>query len=172
MEQIIDFFNHPFFIIIGGITTLIAIVSFVYGVYIILSGVIPVWIRLGKGLSNKKIALYAENEYESLKSLLIDSGLFKAKNIEKISRDSMAKGERHSMMLVNFPEFSDKIPEILQYKKDSDSLIVYAPQTGGRLEPNLMNQINDNRNSIVVNFRGRLLNDIVTSIITTTYEKR
>lgn len=172
MEQIIYFFNHPFFIIIGGLTTLIAIISFVYGVCIIISGVIPVWIRLGKGLSNKKIALYAENDYESLKSLLIDSGLFKAKNIEKISHDSMGKGERHSMMLVNYPEFLDEIPEILKYKKDSDSLIVYAPQTGGRLEPELMHQINNNRNSIVVNFRGRLLNDIVISIITTTYEKR
>ena len=171
--EIIEFFNHPFFIIVGGISTLIAVLAFVYSMYIIFAGLIPVWIRLGKGLSNKKIAVYADSEFDNLKDLLLDSGLFKQKNIERISASSLKKGERHTMMLVNYIEFSTKISEILKYKKDSDALIIYAPQKDGRIDQHLMDEINENRNSIVVNFRGRLLNDIIVSMITTsTYEKR
>ncbi|ABQ04865.1 hypothetical protein [Flavobacterium johnsoniae] len=173
MEKITAFFDHPFFIIVGGISTLIAILAFLYSTYIIFTGIIPIWIRLGKGLSNKKIAIYAEQEFDNLKDLLLDSGLFKEKNIERISINAMKKGERHTMMLVNYIEFSDRIPEILKCKKDSDSLIIYAPQKDGRIEQQVMDEINENRNSIVVNFRGRLLNDIITSMITTSsYEKR
>lgn len=171
MEEILNFFNHPFFVIVGGISTAIAVVIFFYGIYSIFRGIVPVWIRLGKSLHNRKIAIYAENDFESLKSLLSDSGIFKTKNITQITKDSIAKGEKFTMMLVNYPEFNDVIKSILKHKRDSDSLIVYAPQSEGRIEQKLMDKINENRNSIVVNFRGRLLNDIVTSMITTTYEK-
>jgi len=58
-------------------------------------------------------------------------------------------------------------------KKDSTPLIVYAPQNEGRIEPQeVIDEINQHRNSVIVNFRGRLLNDILTSMITTSYEKR
>lgn len=172
MNEIIDFFNHPFFVIVGGISTVIAIVTFIYTIYIVLNGIIPVWIRLGKGLSNRKIAVYAENDFNNFKSMLLDSGIFKEKNIEQITNESLAKGETHTMMLVSYMDFKDKIEKILSYKKDSDSLIIYAPQSGERIELDLMNRINENRNSIVVNMKGRLLNDILTSMITTIYEKR
>ncbi|MCX8485819.1 MAG: hypothetical protein ORN53_01315 [Crocinitomicaceae bacterium] len=172
MNEIVDFFNHPFFIVFGGISTVIAIVTFIYSIYLILNGIIPVWIRLGKGLSNRKIAVYAENDFVNFKSMLLDSGIFKEKNIEQITNQSMAKGETHTMMLINYMDFNDKIEDIMRYKKDSDSLIIYAPQSGERIEVDLMNKINENRNSIVVNMRGRLLNDILISMITTIYEKR
>jgi len=172
MEQILDFFNHPIFAIVGGLSTLIAICLFFYGIYGVFRGFLPVGIRLGKSLYNRKIAIYAESDFESLKSLMLDSGIFKTKNIIQIPKDSIDKGEKYTMMLVNYPEFSDEIKSILKYKNDGDSLIVYAPQSAGRIEQKLMDKINKKRNAIVVNFRGRLLNDIVTSMITTTYEKK
>ena len=171
MEKLIEFFNHPFFVIVGGVSTVVAILGFAYVAYTIVSGVLPVWVRLGKGLSNKKIAVYAEGEFDNLKDLLIDSGLFKEKNIEKVSSASLSKGERHTMMLVNYNEFENKIGDILNFKKDSDALIVYV-SNGVRVPQNIMDEINNHRNSIVVTFRGRLLNDIVTSLITTAYEKK
>ncbi|MBJ2126305.1 hypothetical protein [Flavobacterium sp. IB48] len=171
MNELINFFNHPFFVIVGGISTVVAIVGFGYGILTIIRGVLPVWIRLGKGLSNKKIAVYAESEFDDFKNLLIDSGLFKEKNIEKITKSSLSKGETHTMMLVNFNEFADRIEDILRFKKDSDALIVYV-SNGVRVPQNTMDGINNHRNSIVVTFRGRLLNDIVTSLITTAYEKK
>jgi hypothetical protein len=171
MNEVIEFFNHPFFAIVGGISTVVAIFGFGYTIYTVISGVLPVWIRLGRGLSNKKIAVYAENEYDNFKDLLVDSGLFKEKNIEKITSNFLSKGERHTMMLVNYNEFTDKIGDILNFKKDSDALIVYVSNRV-TVPPNIVNDINNHRNSILVTFRGRLLNDIVTSLITTAYEKK
>jgi hypothetical protein len=171
MNELIEFFNHPFFAIVGGVSTVVAIFGFGYTIYTIISGVMPVWIRLGRGLSNKKIAVYAESEFDNFKDLLVDSGLFKEKNIEKITSASLGKGERHTMMLVNYNEFDDKIQDILRFKKDSDALIVYV-SNGVRISQNIMDNINNHRNSILVTFRGRLLNDIVTSLITTAYEKK
>ena len=37
---------------------------------------------------------------------------------------------------------------------------------------NFIEKINSERNSIVVNFRGRLLNDILNCMITTCYKKK
>lgn len=171
MKELLDFFNHPFFVIVGGISTIIVFFGFGYTIYSIIRGIMPVWIRLGKSLSNKKIAIYAEGEFDDFKSLLVDSGLFKEKNIEKISSASLGKGENHTMMLVYYNEFDDKMDDILRFKKDSDALIVYV-SNGVRVPQDILDKINNHRNSIVVTFRGRLLNDIVTSLITTAYEKK
>lgn len=171
-QKIYDFFNHPFFIIFGAISVLITIATNIFGLYTIIKGVLPIWIRLGLGLSNRKIAIYAEKDFDSLKSLLVDSRIINHKNIHKISSDSLSKGENYTIMLVNFPEFNDKIEDILRYKRDSDALIIYAPNTSGRIDEKILELINSHRYSIIVNLRGRLLNDIVNSMITTSYEKR
>lgn len=172
MDKIIEFFNHPFFIIIGGISTIIAIGGFCYGIYVVFKGILPVWIRLGKSLHNRKIAIYAEENYSSLKSTLVDSGIFKKNNIIQVHNDSIEKGRDYTIMLVYFPDCEDCLENILKTKRDSDALIVYAPRENGSISDEVLKEINLQRNSIIVNFRGRLLNDIVTSMITTVYEKK
>lgn len=172
MNELIEFFNHPFFVIVGGVSTVAAICATVYGIYAVLSGIVPVWIRLGRSLHNRKIAVYAESDFESLKSQIVDSGIFKSSNIVKIAKDSIDKGAGYSMLLVNYPEFEDEMKAILKVKEDSGSIIIYAPSKAGRIEQKMMDKINNKRNAIVVNFRGRLLNDIVTAMITTTHEKK
>jgi hypothetical protein len=76
------------------------------------------------------------------------------------------------MMIVYYPEFKNYILDIISLKNDSDSLIVYAPSSGGRIDSEILDAINAQRNSIIVNMRGRLLNDILTSMITTNYAKK
>ncbi len=172
MQTIISFFNHPFFIIVGGITTSLAIVGTVYTLYLVIKGVLPVWYRLGMGLSRRKIAIFAEEEYNNLKSMLIDSNIFVSKNIVKIDKQSIKKAETITLLLVHWKCFEQEIDNILKIKKDSDALIIYAPQPEGRIDNNNLEKINSERNSIIVNFRGRLLNDILTCMMTTSYEKR
>lgn len=46
MQSIIDFFNHPFFIVVGGIATTVMVLGFLYTLFLIFKGVIPVWYRL------------------------------------------------------------------------------------------------------------------------------
>lgn len=169
--NIINFFNHPFFNIVGGISTLLIICSFIYTLYLIIAGILPVWYRLGIGLSKGKIAVFATNEFDSLKNMLIDSKLFKDKNIFKITSNELSKAAKSNIYLVHWKDFSNVIDDILKYKKDNIALLVYAPQSEGRIDEVTLNKINSHRNSLVVNFRGRLLNDILTSLITVSYER-
>lgn len=172
IPEIVKFFNHPFFIIIGGLTTSLAIVGILYTTYLIIKGVFPVWYRLGIGLSKRKIAIFAEQEFENLKNMLVDSNIFDVKNIIKIDKHSIKKAESITLLLVHWKCFEAEIDDILKIKKDSDALIIYAPQNEGFIDKNILERINLERNSIIVNFRGRLLNDILTSMITTSYEKK
>lgn len=172
MTTIINFFNHPFFIIVGGLTTILMIAGFLYTTYLVIKGIFPVWYRLGLGLSKRKIAIFASTEFESLKSMLVDSKIFEGKNVIQINKNDLNKAEKETIFLVHWKDYQEKIDDILALKKDSTALVVYAPQSEGRIEPQeKMDKINSHRNTVVVNFRGRLLNDILTSLITTSYDR-
>ncbi len=170
MQTIVNFFNHPVFIILGGISTLITLIAAVYAIYLVTKGIFPVWYRLGMGLSKRKIAVFAENEFDGLKNMLVDSGLFQKANVIKIDRGAIKKAESMKLFLVHWKSFEGKIEEILGIKEDSTALIVYAPQDEGFIDKAIMEKISQERNSIVVNLRGRLLNDILVSMITTGYK--
>lgn len=170
--KITEFFDHPFFIIVGGIGTVLMIIGFLYTAWLAIRGVFPVWYRLGIGLSKRRIAIFASTEYESLRSLLIDSKIFSGNNITQINKNDLRKSENETLYLVHWKDYQDKLDEILALKKDSTALIVYAPLNEGRIENQAMlDKINNHRNTLIVNFRGRLLNDILTSLITTSYDK-
>lgn len=170
METIINFFNHPFFIIVGGSATILMIFGFFYTVFLVIKGVLPVWYRLGIGLSKRQIAIFAKDEYASLNSMLTDSKIF-SKTLQ-INKNDIRKAEKETIFLVHWKEFQYELDDIMAIKKDSTPLIIYAPTQEGSIDDENMNKINSHRNSVVVNLRGRLLNDILTSLITTSYEKR
>ncbi len=172
MDDIANFFNHPFFFIIGGITTLFMLGGFIVTVYLVIKGVFPVWYRLGIGLSKRRIAIFSSAEYNSLRRMLIDSKIFESENILQINKNDIRSAENETLFLVHWKDFQDKMDEILQAKKDSTALIVYAPQNEGRIDSvDMLEKINSHRNTVIVNFRGRLLNDIVSSLITTSYDR-
>lgn len=168
-QDTINFFNHPFFIIIGGIATLVMIVGFCYTIYLVIKGVFPVWYRLGIGLSKRKIAIFAGKEYSSLDSMFKDSKIFTS--TVQIHKNDLTKAEKETIYLVHWNEHKDNIDNILLLKKDSTPLIIYAPTHEGRIEDESMAKINLHRNAVVVNFRGRLLNDVLTSLITTSHDR-
>ena len=170
METIINFFNHPFFIIVGGLATILMIVGFCYTAFLVIKGVLPVWYRLGIGLSKRKIAIFAKDEYQSLSDMIIASKIFTT--TIQIHENDIKKAEKETIFLVHWKDFQNKIDDIISIKKDTSPLIIYTPTKESRIEDEDMNKINSHRNSVVVNLRGRLLNDILTSLITTSYEKR
>ncbi|MCX6064969.1 MAG: hypothetical protein NT121_04345 [Chloroflexi bacterium] len=170
MQTIVDFFNLPIFIVLGGISTFLTLAAAIYAIYLFVRGIFPVWYRLGVGLSRRKIAIFAESEFDGLKSILLDSGLFLDENVVQIHRGSIKKAEGYTLFLMHWKSFEAETEEILRLKKDSTALIVYAPQSEGFIEPSALGKINQQRNAIVVNLRGRLLNDVLVSMITTGYK--
>lgn len=157
---------------IGRITTVIFLLTILWGIYAWFKGILPAMLRLGNGLAKRKIAIFAKGDnYNSLKDLLNDSKLFSENNIIRISsHGDFGKAEHSTLYLVFWHDWDDKIDEILRSKKDSAALIVYAPQDLGFIPQDKMKDLNSKRNVIVTNFRGRLLNDIVGSLMTTSYQ--
>ena len=158
--------------VIGYVTTVIVVVAFVVGIYKWIAGISPVLWRLGKGLAGRRIAIFAEGDnFSSIRNLLLDSKLFSEKNVVQITKHELRKAERYSLFLAHWKSISSQLDAILSAKKDGTALLIYAPQEEGFIPKEDIAKINQHRNVIVVNFRGRLLNDIVTSLITTSYEK-
>jgi len=163
METFIEILNY-----IGYVSTVIVVFSFIAGIILWARGIFPVLLRLGNGLAKRKIALFAKNDnLSSIKSLLADSKLFRQNIIEISSKDDLGRAEKASVYLVYWHDWADEINDILGKKPDNCPLIVYAPYNKGRIPDEQMQNLDGKRNTSVTNFRGRLLNDVVTAMITT-----
>jgi hypothetical protein len=160
--------------IVGLVEAAIFTVTIVAGVFLWARGIGPVLYRLGNGLAKRKIAIFATvDNLTSLMKLLTDSGLFRADNIIAVPiAGDLGSAESASVYVVYWPDWSPHIGEILAKKADKTALVVYQPYDKGRIDDAHMMALDGKRNTAVSNFRGRLLNDIVTSIITTSYETR
>lgn len=156
---------------IGRITSLIFIITLILGVVAWFRGILPALIRLGNGLSRRKIVIFAKGDHlRSLEASLLDSKLFDKKNVIDISDLSdFGRAEQGTLFLVYWDDWQDKITEILKRKKDFTAMIVYAPIMNS-IPRDKMEELNNERNVVVANLRGRLLNDIVSSLITTSYQ--
>lgn len=152
-------------------STIIVIVSLISGLIAWFTGILPALRRLGMGFAKRKIAIFAKGDHlTSLNSLLTDSKLFRKKNIIDISFDGdLGRAEKITLLLVYWDDWQDKIDEIVRNKNDGAVLIVYAPGSES-IPRDKYKDLNNKRNVIVTNFRGRLLNDIVSSLITTSYQ--
>jgi len=156
-------------------------IGYIGSAWIIISGVLifiswykgiltPVW-RLGDGLAHRKITIFSKGDNsESFESLLFDTKLFSEKNVQTVTKEEdFGRCEDSTLYLVVWEDFGSQIQEILKRKKDKTALIVYAGQ--GQLQPNDWDILGKYRNVTVVNFKGRLLNDILVSLMVTGYEK-
>ena len=171
INQITNFYNHPLFVIVGGITVTIALAAFVYRLACWTFGVTPIVFRLGVAFWQRKVAIFGSAEvFESLKNSLIDSNIFKQKNIIHISPDNIDKAKDETIFLVDWETFGDKIEQVFSARKNHQTaMVIYAKLA--RIPQEKMSDIANRGNTVVVNFRGRLLNDILTSLITTSYDR-
>lgn len=159
--------------IAGNISTILVFAAFLTGMVVWIVGIGPALWRLGNGLASRRIAVFAKDgALTSLDSLLMDSNLFWKANIVGIgSEGDVGKAERATLFLMHWPDWTESWKSILEQKSDGTALIVYAPQDKGKIPSHVLEEMNNARNVVICNFRGRLLNDIVTSMITTSYEK-
>lgn len=158
--------------IVGAIETIVLIFGIGYAIFLWTRGILPAILRLGNGLAKRKIAIFAKGDnVNSLRDLLCDSGLFREKNIFVITQNNdLGKAEKASVYLVYWHDWAENIDDILTKKPDECALVIYAPYDKGKIADEQMKKLDGKRHSAVTNFRGRLLNDIVTSMITTSYD--
>ena len=88
--QITNFYNHPLFIIVGGLTVTLGVLGFLYKVICWVFGITPLVFRLGVALWKRRVAIFGSAEaFESINTSLLDSNIFKKKNIIHISSDNI-----------------------------------------------------------------------------------
>ncbi len=168
--SIASFFNNPFFIIIGGLTVAISALGILYSCACWSLGISPIIFRLGFALWKRRIAIFSDAEkFQSLKSTLLDSNVFKEKKIVHIQLDNIEKARNETIYLVDWETFGAKIEQVFQarYNHQTAVIIFAKPQSIPNEE---MADIANRPNTVIVNFKGRLLNDILTSLVTTSYE--
>ncbi len=112
--------------ILGYISTVIVLGGFLIGLVNWARGIFPAIFRLGKGLANRKIAILASGDNQSsLKSLLLDSGLFKKNNITEVtSMGDFGRAENSSVYLVFWHDWEDDFEKLFSRTKDGTALIV------------------------------------------------
>lgn len=163
-----------FFNIVGYFSVAWGILTFILAFIAWSRGIFPALLRLGNGLAKRKIAIFAKSDtLSSLTSLLVDSGLILETNFTEITKeDDFGKSGNSTLLLVYWPDWKNQILKIRDIKRDGEALVIYAPRSEGMIPENIMAELDKERNVTVANFRGRLLNDIVTAMITTSYTKK
>ena len=154
------------------VTTAIVLVVVVRRFVFWTQGISPALRSLGNGLRKRKIALFARNEnLAGIREALLRSKVFRKENIFGIERpEDIGSAKDASVFVLYWPDWADHLDAILNKKDDATPLIVYCPRTAGPISNGDMEKIDGHRNTAISNFRGRLLNDIVTSMVTTSYE--
>lgn len=163
--------------IVGIFATVFSIALFIWAVISWWLGVFPLFLRLGFGRWTRKIAVVANDEkYNSLRADLIDTGVFREKNIYQIKNDFLSKIKDATLALVHYQSFTEaEINTILANKKSNAGFIFYFPEFTPPttvIPTEMMKAINNQQFTTIVNMRGRLVNDIVTTLLSTSYEKR
>jgi len=171
-------FVQIFIDIVGIFTTVVAILIFIWVIISWIIGAYPIFYRIGFGRWSRKITIAANSEmYNTLKTDLVDTGIFREKNISpQITNQSFSKIKKASLVLIHYQSFTeDEIKTILSYKQAHSGFVFYFPefsQPDNIIPKEMMKAINNEQFSTIVNMRGRLMNDIVTTLLSTGYEKR
>lgn len=164
-----------FISIVGFVTTVISVVIILTTLISWLLGIYPLLKRFGLARWKRKIAIAADNDmYSSLKNDLVKAEVFREKNICQIKGNSLSQIKDSSLVLIHYQSFKeDEIKTILRNKQNKAGFIFYFPEFSPpdtMIPKEMLNEINNEPFTTVVNFRGRLINDIVTTMISTGYD--
>lgn len=167
MSYLVAFANHPIFNIvglIGLISSAVLTMGLVFGWFI---GIVPVMKKLGFGLWSRKIGIFSTQErFVLLKNCFTDSSIFKESNIISLSPSDVERSKEQSLILVDWQSCENEIEKILSHRASCRiPVIIYAAPSS--IPHDKMADIANRPYTIVVNFRGRLLNDVLTSLMLT-----
>ena len=161
---------------VGLITTAVSLLLFFISVISWFLGIGPLMYRLGLGRWRRKISVLADSEvYMSLKADLVNSGVFREKNITYITKRDLGKVKDCNLLLVNYGSFTaQEVKNIIKNKKSDAGMVVYFPDFSptNRIPDDVVTLINNEPHTVLVNFRGRLINDVLVMLLSTSYERK
>lgn len=169
--------------VISGILSVEGTISLVLefiGFLSVIAMVIGAFTRLGKAawrfgfaLYGKKIMIVAnDKDYHDLEEDLSDSGLIKRKNIQRVSDKHISKVKDALLLIVVYGYLNkDDFREIINSKSSRCGLIVHCPPEKGRIDDDEMGLLSKTAFTALCNFRGRLVNDVLLMMLSTSFKK-
>ena len=180
---------NTFLEIIINLEKVIALGLTIGGLWFVLFRVLA---RLGTGLQSRKISVIADSaEYTPLKKDLKDTGVFRENNIRRLKPEDVDTPEKaaaelsdESLLIFVYtapPQKEDKSAEaealrkrqklllgnILEKKNPKAGLIVYAKTNLEEMYTTAGNV----SNTVIVNTKGRILNDLLNLMMTTSLSR-
>lgn len=172
-DQII-YYLRLFFEIIGIFTTMSAIVAGAITFLGWTAGISLVMKRLGLGRWYRKVTIVSNEKCgKLLEKDLRDSGVFREKNINLIGEDSVADVKEADLILLDYWSIEpDKAQRVIDNKSKHAGLVVYSPMKKERLPFKVTERINEEPFTTLVQMRGRLVNDLLITLMSTSYDKK
>lgn len=162
-----------FFEIVGIITTTVTIFGGIALFLGWLSGVFLVMKRLGLGRWYRKILIVSTNDGgQTLKKDLVDSGVFREKNITIANDNNLADIKDGDLILYDYWKLPECINDVLRNKQKGAGLIVYSSANKQSVPGDVVEMVNKEPFTVLVNMRGRLVNDILITLMSTSYDKK
>lgn len=162
---------------VGTLATVVQIAMFIILVLICCRYLISVAKRFGLGLWKRQIAIITSdtNLVNSLKADLTSTGFIRAGNVVHISIENLKDLPGYSIAVIDYGSFLGDKGQLCNFIEQMDSsvgIVLYCRPEHGRLSDELMQKINNSSRVILTNFRGRLVNDVISSLVSTPYEKK
>jgi len=171
MEYFMNLFDNSFLTIIGGVATIAGLITLFLNFLSWTFGITPIILKFGNALRSRKIGVFGTPEAHSfLCGALQGSSLFKKENIIRVNAAELSKGKNCSIYLIDWKSCENKIDEIFQQRANEQVAVIIFAEPGG-IDRKVMSKVANRDNTVVVNFKGRLLNDVLTSLVTTSYGK-
>ena len=129
--------------------------------------------RFGLALYGKKVMIVANIEdYGNLEEDLSDSGLIERKNILHISDQQLSKTRDALLLIVVYGYLGEEdFKNVVNGKSARCGLIVHCPPEKGRISDEEMNLLSKSKFTALCNFRGRLVNDVLLMMLSTSFKK-
>jgi len=154
--------------IVGWIIILLVILTAILTFIAWIKGILkPLW-RLGLGLARKNITIVgSQTDSDSLLNLIRSSEIF-TKNVTKVcSREDMEDIKSANIILFKYSGSSFSLEEVLEKKSNDAAIVIYAKPGEIPKDSSDWALMDQHRNISVCNLKGRLLNDLLTLMMTT-----
>ena len=128
----------------------------------------PLW-RFGMGIAWRKVFIVADGDSrDEIKNDLVRSGIFKEKNVKTKTKGEIGdlKGARLLILKYEYLE-KEKVLEMVSQKAPDCGVLVYAKF---RAIPD--DELNLFQHVSVVNFRGRLVNETLLLLLSTSFTRK
>lgn len=160
--------------IIGGTVIIIAMIGGIITFGGWAMGISMVMKRLGLGRWYRKVTIVSDGSGgEKLKKDLVDSGVFREKNIQVIGESSLSDVKTADLILLDYWSLApQKALTAIENKQNHAGLVVYSPMKKGRIADEVTKRMNDEPFTTLVQMRGRLVNDLLVTLMSTSYDKK